>query len=551
MYTDLFNFIKDKIYEQEKINEVSLNSSDRPGGLFFNFKNQSLAKDFLKEYSESFWKEFKDKYNRVQVGGMESGALPLIACLSIFAPDNVCVTGFYVRKSRKKDGLGNLIEGELNKSDPIILVDDILNSGSTIKKQIKILEEQGYRVSSVFVCLRYRDLSFYKDLTDSGINVVSIFDLNDFSDVLPVKNIKLSERILYDEKYIFQYKVTLTNKPNLYVVVPKSAPLLKDNYIYMGADDGNFFCLNKENGGVVWKYKILFGSKGKRILSSPNIYKNKVIFGAYDGNVYCLDRLLGKREWVFSDADWVGSSPCIDYESGIVFIGLEFGLIEKKGGVVAIDINSGKEKWKYYSMLGQTHASPSYNKKYNMVICGCNDGFIYSFNAESGEVLWKFKTKGEIKYGAIFNESMGQVIIASLDGGVYILSVKYGSLYYRFEGMFGFYSTPVLTDNKIIIGCLDKKVYCFNIITKETEWQFETGGRVFSSPIIDGESVFVGSNDGVLYELDIKTGVKVSIVRLTERIVNKIEIERDSQGKRILYIPTHVSELYKYVEGAI
>ena len=546
MSTILFNLVKDKVYKDDLIKEVSFNSQGEIMAWIFDFKSQALSKIFLQEYAKSFWDIFQSKFgSSVQIGGMETGAIPLITGVTVYSPSNINVSSFYIRKSRKKSDLANQVEGDIQKDTPIILVDDIINNGNTIRKQIKILEEAGHKVSAIFTCLRFRSISHYQDLLDRGIDIVSIFELNDFSNDLPVKNLITKDGGLVTKKYTIDYKITLTKKPNLYLVIPKSAPILCGEYVYMGADDGTIHCIRTSDGSTEWIYKILFGTKGKNIFSSPQIYKDKILFGAYDGNFYCLNRFTGKREWVFSDADWIGSSPSIDYGRGTAFIGLEFGLFKKRGGVAALDIQTGKVKWRNYSMVGLTHASPAYNKRYNIVICGCNDNYVYAFNAKNGEILWKFETKGEVKYGAIFDDKRGLVIIASMDGGLYVLRIKDGSLYHTFEARFGFYATAAMSGNLIVIGSLDKLVYCFNILSKKTEWIFETSGRIFASPAIDRESVFIGSNDGRLYELDVRSGRFIGSVQLTERIVNKIQVEPETEVERILYVPTHTGELYK------
>lgn len=544
----LFSIIKDKVYEDKVIQEVSRNSRGKVNRFIFNFKGQGLSKVFLREYAKCFWDAFGSAGRRMQIGGMEAGALPLIAGVALLAPDELDSTSFYIRKSRKKSDLANLVEGELLPDVPIILVDDIIKSGATMRKQIKILEDLGHKVSAIFVCLRFMDVSAYRDLSEKGIKIISIFELDDFKDVLPVENFTMEPAALLLEKYAFEYKVTLTDKPNLYLVIPKSAPLLIGEHLYMGVDGGFFHCLKAADGSKVWTYTVLFGEAGKRIFSSPAVYEDKILFGAYDGNLYCLNRFTGKREWVFTDADWIGSSPCVDSASGIVYIGLEFGLFKKHGGVAAIDIRTGKVKWKNYTMTGLTHASPAYSKESNLVVCGCNDNYLYAFDARTGEIVWKFETQGEVKYGAVFDEKSGLTIFGSMDATVYALRSKDGTLYHKFEAQDGFYSTPALKGNLVVIGSLDKIVYCFNLVTKETEWAFETTGRIFASPLLDGESMFIGSNDGRLYELDIRTGKALATIQLTERIVNKIQIGHQADGKRILYILTHTGELYRVKE---
>lgn len=540
----LRQIIIERVYKEEEIQNIS-KAGGRPERWILDFKGQSLRRDFLEEYARAFWHIFTSRFPKgIQIGGMESGAIPFVTGVVSFAPTDFQVNAFYIRKSRKKSGLANLLEGELS-DQPIVLVDDILNAGRTILKEVKILEDIGRKVAAVFVCVRYRNLSFYQELTDRGIEIVSIFELDDFRDTLPVHNLTQAtpSRIEMD-RYKIDYRIRLTDRPNLYAVVPKSGPVLSGEHVYLGSDDGGFHCIRTDDGARVWTYQVPFGSAGKYIFSTPAIYQDKVIFGAYDGNLYCLNRFTGKREWVFSDADWIGSSPCINEREGIVYVGLEFALPGKRGGVAAVDIETGKLKWGNYSFLGLAHASPAYNEKSGLVVCGSNDHAFYALRGETGEIVWKFETTDEVKYGAVFDDERDLVVFGSMDGGVYALYTRDGGLYRRFDAQSGFYATPVLTGDRIIIGSLDKKVYCFDLATGGTAWEFETAGRIFSSPVVIGESIFIGSNDGRLYEIDSRLGTVLSIVQLTERIVNRVAFEK-KDDKVLIYVATHAGELYR------
>ena len=547
MSNPLYETIIRRVY-REDVRTIS-KAGGSPMKWIMDFKSQALSRDFLREYARCFWNAVQEEFpGPIQIGGMESGAIPLITGVSVFASDDRTVHAFYIRKSRKKSDLANLIEGDLT-DDPIILVDDILNAGRTMRKSVRILEDSGHSVAAVFVCVRYRDLAYYWDLIDKGIKVFSIFELDDFRNDIPVRNIVGTEKIAPKlDKYKIDFRVRLTDRPNLYAVIPKSGPVLAGRYVYIGVDDGGFHCIRSDDGANVWTYRVLFGALGRRIFSTPAIYQDKVIFGAYDGNLYCLNRFTGKREWVFSDADWIGSSPCVNERDGVVYVGLEFALSGRRGGVAAVDIRTGRLKWGNYSFPGLAHASPIYNGQSGLVVCGSNDHTFYAMRASTGEIVWQFQTTGEVKYGAVFDDARNLVVFGSMDGGVYVLRVDDGSLYHRFDARFGFYSTPALSGSRVIIGSLDKLVYCFDLDEKLTLWTFETSGRVFASPMIDGKSIFIGSNDGCLYEIDADSGQAVSVTQFTERIVNRILTSNEGDGHRVLFVPTHACELYRLGE---
>ena len=545
----LFSIIREKVYKEGAIREVSLNSLGKQTDYIFDFKSQSIARPFLEEYAQVFWESFPEYHETlIQVGGMETGAIPFITGVSIFSPERSRCEGFYIRKSRKKRDLANLVEGELVSDAPIILIDDILNSGSTMRKQIHILEGLGCTVSAIFVCLRYRDETAYQDIIKRGIRIVSIFELNDFKHVLPVENRSNESALMLSRMYEVEYMVTLTKKPNMYLVTSKPDPVLVDEYLYISSDDGVVHCFQSSNGKVVWTYRVPFGFRGKYILSSLVVYEHVVLFGAYDGNVYCLNRLTGKIRWIFMDADWVGSSPCIDRKRGRVYLSLGFGLFGKQGGMVALDIHSGSVIWKNYHIRGLLYSTPAYTVQNDLIVCGAHDGFIRAFHAKTGSLAWSYKTNGEINEGGVFSADETFVIIGSMDGGLYVLNSSDGSLYHRFITKFGLHSIPAIQGSLIIIGGLDKYVYCFDISTRSVVWTFETLGRIFSSPTVSDTSVFIGSNDGRVYELMVHTGILISITQFSERITSRVSVDCQGDGRRLLYVVSHIGELYRMRE---
>ena len=520
--------------DMEKI--VSLDGTETEW--LFDFRRILLKPDVLDAVSDVFLERFERKFP-LQIGGIEVAAIPLITGLVMWLHERgKTVNGFFIRKSRKKTGLLHMIEGCVT-DEKIILVDDIVNSGKSFIRQVEVLEGLGGKVDTVFAILRFRDLDYYKYFHDKGINVESLFSLDDFSDSLKVKNLidkkEAPVSMPFHADWLFK-----SENPNYYYVVPKSAPTIDDAKIYFGADNGNFWAVNQYDGSVVWKYKVGFHAKGKYIFSSPAIYKNLVYFGAYDGNFYALDKESGRRVWVFTEADWIVSSPCISPNLNLVYVGLEFGLWKKRGGIVALDLENGKKKWEY-TMTGLTHSSPAYSKKHSAVVCGCNDFSVYAFDAQKGKLLWEFETGGEVKASFTFDDARDTVIFGSYDSYIYVLKTKTGELVYKIKTDEAIYSTPLVRDNFAYIASLDKNLYCIDLNTGTIAWKFPTNGRIFASPEIIGDKIYIGSNDGRLYELDAVTGKNTATFQATERITNKIAYNPDTNK---IFLPTFANEIY-------
>jgi len=133
-------------------------------------------------------------------------AIPLVSAIVMKSLElNMPVNGFFIRKSRKKSGLLNMIEGKIN-NEKIILVDDIINSGSSFIRQVEVLEKiknnkeenfgdkslENIKINSVFSIMRFRDLKYYKYFNEKNIKVESLFELNDITKDVYQKNKNLN-----------------------------------------------------------------------------------------------------------------------------------------------------------------------------------------------------------------------------------------------------------------------------------------------------------------------------------------------------------------------
>ena len=498
----------------------------------FDFRAIMLQPATLDRYADIFWEKYGSQYP-FQVGGLETASIPLIAAIVMKSVERKTpVNGFYIRKSRKRQGLTKQIEGALTR-DPIILVDDLTNSGQTFDKQIKILANLGARVNDIFVLLSFRAPDAYTFMTKAGVRFESLFTLKDFG--LPLLEKSADSP---GDPFVERWRYAAP-APGHHVIVQKSAPVLFKDLVLFGCDDGFFRALEQESGALRWQYKIGKHPLGKAILSSPIIRNGIVFFGAYDGCVYALDARTGSKKWIYAESDWVGSSPDIDDTHGLVFVGTEYGLLGKRGGIVALDIKNGAEVW-HARHRELTHGSPIYIKEENIVVIGSNDGASYAYNATSGDLMWRHQTGGDIKTRPAYDKKRNEVLVTSLDGSLYALAARTGIPRFAFETL-GIYSIPLIDGDTAYVSSLDKNLYAIDLSSGEKKWSFETRGRIFASPILCDGSLWIGSNDGRLYELDPARGTLRNFFQTTERVVNAIAY--NSTSKRF-FVPTSANELY-------
>ncbi len=533
---NLKKIIENQVFISKDVAKI-IDENNRKVDWVFDFRKILFNAEILNQISDLFLEKLKD-LPKFQIGGLETASIPIITSLVLKSKEKD-ISGFYIRKSREKTDLQNMIEGNLT-NDPVVLVDDLMNRGLGFVRQIEILESLGKKVVAVCAVLRFRDISYYKYLNDKGIKIFSLFTLDDFKDSLDISNLIEKDKEKINFPFEIKWQVKIPNPTYLYVV-PKSAPAIDENKIFFGSDNGTFWALDQEDGKEVWRFKILgFGAQGKSIFSSPSLYKGSVYFGAYDGNFYALDKETGKKKWIFMEADWIGSSPAIAEDLELVYVGLEFGFWKKRGGIVALNAETGKKCWEH-KFDGLTHGSPAYYKKDKLVVIGSNDGGVYCFKAKTGEIVWKFQTGGEVKASFAFDEKRGLVTFGSHDGKLYILKIKTGDVAHTYDTGMVIYSSPFIYENKIFFASLNKHLYCLDLDNFKLIWKFETQGRIFASPTVIEGKLYIGSNDARLYEINTQTGKNTGIFQSVERIVNKIAY--NEKTKRF-FVPTFANEIY-------
>ena len=536
MKNKLHTAITDKVYLKFKDQDAQ----HKDTGWLFDFRKIILTPEYSNLIADIFWETYKDSYP-FQVGGLETASIPLISAIVTKSLEREKpINGFFIRKSRKKHDLANMIEGNLT-DEPVILVDDLINSGKSFMKCFEALDQLQLPVRDMFTLVRFRESTSYYFIKNRNVTLTSLFTLPDFNlDFLESTN--SSQLAPYTIDWYFKSK-----KPNLLHVIPKSAPILDSDKLYVGSDNGYFWALNQIDGTVAWKKKVGWHPKGKAIFSTPALCDDIIYFGAYDGNVYALATDTGATAWMFMEADWIGSSPTIAKDLGLLFIGLEFGLFKKQGGVVALDLKTGKKVWEHITPE-MTHCSPAYDSKTKTIAIGSNDAISYLYNAKSGKLKWQHQMAAPIKGKPVYDSERKQVLFPTEDGNLYFFSTQTGEVLHTFKADFALFGIPEISNDHVYVTSADKTLYKINLTTYEKVWSFKTTARILSSPKVIGNYIYIGSNDARLFKIDMQTGKEVAFFQVTERITNKIAYNPVT-GK--IFLPTFANEVYCLSESTI
>ena len=118
-----------------------------------------------------FLSEIIDDGEIVGVGGPTMGADPIVG--SILAQSSVIgkpLKGFLVRKEEKQHGTGKLVEGNLEKGDKVIVVEDVVTTGDSVIKALNAIQDLGAEVQMVLVIVD-REEGGVEKFKEAGVEV--------------------------------------------------------------------------------------------------------------------------------------------------------------------------------------------------------------------------------------------------------------------------------------------------------------------------------------------------------------------------------------------
>jgi orotate phosphoribosyltransferase len=491
-----------------------------------------LDPESLNLLTDLFWDRFAG-HLPFQIAGLEIAAIPLVIALLLKARSRgLTVNGFIIRKERKRYGTGKVIEGYLN-DDPILVVDDIMNSGSSLERVRVALGELGRTISSIFVIINFRSQNGRTWLSKHGLEVSSLFTLDDFR----LSSSRQQARPYNTFKNIWNFK---SPKPNHFHVVPKSAPVVAGDKVLFGSDCGTLWALATLSGEVIWRFQIWHpGRKG--IWSRAAIYDERVFFGAYDGNFYCLSLADGHQIWCQYDADWIGSSPVLSANDGFLWVGLEYERPRGRGSVVALNLEDGRKVWEF-PVSGYAHGTPAHSAKYGAVAIGTNDHAVYMLDAFTGELRWRFVTKGAVKEQPTFDENRDLLYVTGFDGLIRALDISSGSQVWAISTPNIIYSAPLIVGPKLLVTATDKRLHVIDLELRKHK-TLDLGSKSLSTPVLIEGNVFFGTNGGLIWEFEPITETLVGRHQLPDAVTNRLAWCPQS---KLIFALTYMNQIFAF-----
>lgn len=111
-----------------------------------------------------------------QVAGYGFGSYALVG--AVLAASEHPVRGGFVRDERKEYGRHRLVEGPLHPDEPVVLLDDILNSGRSAARALALLRTAGFEVEGLQTLFHFTWSNGRARLEEEGLWVEALLELN-------------------------------------------------------------------------------------------------------------------------------------------------------------------------------------------------------------------------------------------------------------------------------------------------------------------------------------------------------------------------------------
>mgnify|MGYP001559939801 CR=1 FL=1 len=428
-----------------------------------------------------------EKYRPDAIGGLTLASHLIASALVYLSFDTECkFDGFLVRRERKQYSMMKLIEGVCKEKSNVVIVDDGLNAAGFATRAIEAVESHGCKVLAVIVLTDFEREEHYQ-LREKGYIVESIFTLKELG-------LEPKTKQQTPDLYELKWRYGMVNSGE--IDIPKSSPIVENDKIYVGSDQGRVLCLNL-SGELLWEFKSDPHFEG--IHATPIIVKDKIIIGGYDGGIYAINKNDGSLVWKNKVSSWIGSTATYDEETKLAFVGLENSTLQ--GTLAAINAENGNIVWEFTT---NNHVPCRPAVWQDLVVFGSNDFYFYALDKKTGKLIWKYRTYGEIKGRISIDNNM--CFFACTDGRVYCIELKTGNLIWKRKiGRF-LLNQPVIYGDKVVVGSYSNQLTALDKKTGKVLWYFMTNGPIVSYPTYHEGMVYFGSRDNSIYVVDAENG---------------------------------------------
>lgn len=143
----------------------------------------------------------------------------------------------------------------------------------------------------------------------------------------------------------------------------------------------------------------------------------------------------------------------------------------------------------------------------NQVYIGTADNQLLALNAETGDLIWQFRTGHSVWGSPTYKD--GRLFITSLDRGIYALEAETGDLLWERTLGGAIASQAVVNDDLVYVSSFARGVHALSVETGEEQWLAPTADWVWGAPALDNGVLYFASAQGDVHAVDAQTGAEI------------------------------------------
>ncbi|MEL6439662.1 MAG: PQQ-binding-like beta-propeller repeat protein [Cyanobacteria bacterium J06621_8] len=293
------------------------------------------------------------------------------------------------------------------------------------------------------------------------------------------------------------------------------SPIIDQESIYISA--GNFnnpilYSINAQTGKEQWHYS--FDNRDCDIYASPKIYGNNIYVSSVRGKLLSLDASSGSLNWEAEIEKSISLSPL---KSSVIIVDKILYVGSNNGYLCSFDADTGEELDKIKVIDNRAVNTPVYANDQKTICVETSDGSVHAVDLNTQEVRWRyFDGDPTLNFYGFPVVNNGIVYSGGGSTNFAALDLESGDKIWNFKPKsVQAFTSPAVADGIVCFANYNGMIWGANCNDGQILWSYKTITTLknvafgwLSTPVISEQKVFLGGR-GYLRSLELQTGKEI------------------------------------------